>query len=267
MNLDQFRQLKAEMEKGTPETKQEQPSEQVETTEEKPEDTNTETKVETTEPPKVEETNKEGEVSIDGNTYRLDEIKEWQKGYLRQTDYTKKTQELAREREQTQSALQFLQQVQQNPEIAQQLSQQFNIPTLDPSQSRIQQLENQLMDMQLQNEISTLSSKYDDFDAREVLTLAKEKKLNSLEDAYLLSKSSKPTASTQQSIDVEALTAQITEQLRKEFESSQNTSSIIGSGGGTRQVEDKTPQLSASELKVAQNLGMSPKEYATWRGK
>jgi len=40
----------------------------------------------------------EGEIEIDGEKLTPDQIKEWKAGYLRQQDYTKKTQELAEEK-------------------------------------------------------------------------------------------------------------------------------------------------------------------------
>src|SRR5690606_7380480 len=61
-------------------------------------------------------------IDIGGEKFRLSEVQEWRKGYLRQSDYTRKTQRLAeRERElqqalqQVQPMLQLQQLLQSNP--------------------------------------------------------------------------------------------------------------------------------------------------------
>ena len=53
--------------------------------------------------------NDTGEIEIPGiGKVSTDEVKEWKQGYLRQSDYTRKTQELAHQREQLQNAEQLL---------------------------------------------------------------------------------------------------------------------------------------------------------------
>jgi len=66
---------------GTPEKEEEQPKEKEEVKEEEPE---------------------EPVVELDGEKIPVSEVKEWKQGYLRQQDYTKKTQALAEERRQLQ---------------------------------------------------------------------------------------------------------------------------------------------------------------------
>ncbi len=47
----------------------------------------------------IEQPEEVDEIDIDGEKVTLDDIREWKKWNLRQADYTRKTQELARERE------------------------------------------------------------------------------------------------------------------------------------------------------------------------
>ena len=107
--------LKGSEEEDTPEedTQEEQVAEEAEETEEAEEDPEeseeteeTEEEAEETEE-EAEETEEEAEESAkikfsDGREVTLDEVLEWEKGYMRQADYTRKTQELAEIRRQLQ---------------------------------------------------------------------------------------------------------------------------------------------------------------------
>jgi len=114
-------------------------------------------------------------ITIDGiGEVTLDELKN---GYLRQSDYTKKTQAVAREKDEVKDAVKFVEQLKANPELAQQVTNLAKgaVPkTLDPSQAKISELENKIYDMMLDNEVTKLQSKYPDFEAREVLAMAEE---------------------------------------------------------------------------------------------
>jgi hypothetical protein len=204
---------------------------------------------------------------IDGQEVTLEEL---QKGYLRQSDYTRKTQAVSRERQQIEQDLAIVEQLRSNPELAQQLS-EF-IPQLDSEKRRTAELEGKLFDLMLERDIDRLSSKYPDFDAREVLTVAQEKNLTNIEDAYLLLKSTQPQATTPQetkteepALDIQALTAQIKADLLKEL-AEQNTGSIIGSGGADVPPRVQAePQLTDMEKRVAQGMGLNDADYVKWR--
>jgi hypothetical protein len=201
---------------------------------------------------------------INGQQVTLDEL---QKGYLRQSDYTRKTQDIARQARELEYAKQVMERVKQNPEVAQQI--QF-----DPIAAERDLLEAQKMDLALQREVDTLGTKYADFDVAETLEFALAHQLPNLEDAYLLNKTYKgekpqirqtpSITQTTQAVtlpDMEALKAQIRQELLAE----QNTNTIITGQGGTTPVTPSAPHLTPQELSVAKNMGMSPEEYARWR--
>lgn len=193
-------------------------------------------------------------------------LEELQKGYLRQSDYTKKTQQLANQRREVEQAVSLFDQIKSNPDVAQQLSEQF--PELSPEQLRVQELETKYQDLLLEREVERLQSKYEDFDVREVLQVAYDKKLENIEDAYLLVRSQKaPTQSapTTQTLDIEQVKAQLRQELKQELELELGTTSIIQTGGATPPKTQDTPTLSNAEQKVARMMRLSDADYVKWR--
>lgn len=195
-------------------------------------------------------------IDIDGEKVSLDELR---RGYLRQSDYTKKTQDVARQQRELEFARQVVQKVQSNPEVQQAI--QYN-----PVEMERQLLEAERYDLMLQREVGELSNKYSDFEVSEVLDFALQRKMNNLEDAYLLNKQYK--GSTPQnnlqpnspSIDVESLKAQIRAELQAEL----NTSTIISGNSGQAPAPRRDVALSPEQAKVARAMRMSPEEYARW---
>ena len=115
-------------------------------------------------------------VEIDGKEVTIDELKN---GYLRQSDYTKKTQDLSRQREQTKEAVEFYDYLKANPTVAKQIQTNGGqVPdSIDPTLSKVKELEDKMYDMMLQNEIEGLTSKYPDFEIKDVLEIAKNKSI------------------------------------------------------------------------------------------
>lgn len=199
---------------------------------------------------------------INGQQVTLDEL---QRGYLRQSDYTRKTQDVAKQARELEQAREVMNRVRSNPEIAQSVG-------YDPVENERALLEAERYDLMLQQEVNSLSTKYADFEVSEVLDFALERKLNNLEDAYLLNKQYKQNVPSQpntnqpqytqsQPVDVEALKAQ----LRAELLAEQNTSTLISTQGGSAPTTPTAPQLSEAELRTAKAMRMSPEEYAKWR--
>jgi hypothetical protein len=280
MNIEEYRAMKAQIEEeqqNSTEKEQADVQTQQTATDTAQSTTQTETQGESTQPTggaeteapsSSSQTEQPKEITLDGETYKVEDVKRWKDGHMMQSDYTKKTQELAKEKREVQQALQFMQQLQANPDMAKQLSQELNMPQLDPEKSKVLELENKYHDLLLEKEINELTAKYEDFNPQEVLQLAFDKKLNNLEDAYLLSRSKRGTSQETkgQEVDVDSIKEQIRQELLKELQSEKDTSSIIQSGGEPV-VKDDSPKLSTSEVKVAKAMGMSPKEYAKWRNK
>ena len=194
-------------------------------------------------------------------------LEELQNGYLRQSDYTRKSQEVARHRKEADQALQVYTQLQQDPEKAKQLSEEYSLPQLDPSQSRMLDMETKYHDLLLERDIEKLSTKYTDFNETEVIQMALDKKLN-LEDAYQLVKQGKPVIPTETpQVDIASIKEQIRQELMQELQLNKDTQSIIQRSGDTPPSSAKEVSLTASEKKVAGMMKMTSDEYAKWRDK
>ena len=269
MNIMQYRALKAQEAQvsqtvdQTPSTPTPQVETQVKPPEEpaKQETTPTQTpevKVEPT-PPVIPD-----KITIDGiGEVSIDELKN---GYLRQTDYTQKTQEVARQKREVQDAVTFFEQIKRNPQVLQQITSNVQVPpTLDPATAKVIELENRVYDMMLEREIETLQNKYKDFEVKDVLEMAQKKNITNLEDAYHLVKSTKPQAPPQV-IDTNALKEQLRKELLKEIEAERSaTQTIITSNDTVAPVQDNSPKLSDAEKKVANMMRMSESDYVKWR--
>lgn len=275
MNIVEYRALKAqEAEQSNSKPEGEQPNVQAEQSTATPTTQTTETATQTS-----GATNQNGEqgdsgetnptvpqtVEIDGQQVPIEELT---KGYLRQSDYTRKTQELARERQQNQVAKQLYEAISSNPDVAKQIAEQTGIPYVDPQTAQVMELQNKYQDLLLEKEVNDLQSRYDDFDAKEVLQFAYDNRYENLEDAYLIMKS-KSLASTPapEPVDIQSLTEQIRQQVLAELQSNVDTGTIIQTGGESAPVRDNTPVLSQQEVKVARSLRMTPEEYVKWRDK
>ena len=124
-------------------------------------------------------------------------------GYQRQADYTRKTQELASQREQMQFATAIQEALQQDPAGTIELLQRhfgvqqeaFDEPEVpeftDPLErqmweidQKVQQIEQFRAEQQLQAELSRLQSKYQDFDPQTVVFEALKQGSNDLEAVY-----------------------------------------------------------------------------------
>lgn len=284
MNIEEYRALKAQ------EAEQKNSTEKEQTNVQANESTvishePTDTKTEQTNPVSVEEGDKGAtsteskeptqaqvdKITIDGKELSLEEIREFQKGYMLHSDYTQKTQALAEQRKQLAPLLQLQEQLQKNPELAKQIATEHGLTALDPDVQRTAQMEAELWELKLERELNTLESKYEDFNRQEVLQLAYDRRLDNLEDAYLLNKSLKPpVVNTEQEpkttgVDLEAIKREIREELKREFASQVDTTTLISTKSGNAPVQDNTPKLSEDEAKIAKIYGMTPEEYLKWR--
>ena len=215
MNLDQYRELKQ--------------IESKEKEEGKTEETKVEEKI--VEQPKVEEKKEENsKITIDG-IGEVD-IEELKKGYLRQNDYTKKTQELSNQKKELNDAVILHDFFKKNPEVAKLVAEKAPTLVTKVSQEgqKISELESKIELMKKENEIKELS-KNKDFNLVDVENFKEEKGLKSLTDAYHLLKGE---SSKTESIDIDAITKKIREDIMKEIASKNvDTRTIIGSGADT----------------------------------
>lgn len=262
MNIDEYREMKAKLEKeeGAKETPEPETEVQPEVVEEE-----TEAKEEPSKED-LEEESKPETIVVDGVELTIDELKQ---GYMRQSDYTRKTQEVKRERESVEEALSFMERLQSNPQVAQQLSHELDMPNLDPNTARHRDLENKYYDLLVETQVRELRDKYGEFDVKAVLETAYDNRLEDLEAAYHIvqgrSGASEPHVEPNIEQIREDLKAELMKELRSELEANVDTSTIINSSGGQAPVRDEGPRLSPREIEVARNMGMDPKEYAKWR--
>lgn len=272
MNITEYRAMKAQ------ESAQKEPEQPIKETTPPVETTPPEPSAPAT-PPVVEDKpiveDKTPEVPAEPQKINVDgigevTIQELKNGYLRQSDYTRKTQDVAKQRREMNEAIQLYENLKRNPALAQQLAEHTPVPpTLDPTTAKVVELETKLYDMMLQREIETLSNKYEDFDARQVLQVASDLNIVDVESAYTIWKSKQPVKAPEvPSVDINAIKEQLRQEILNEIQSEQKaTSTIISSTGGASPVKDNSPKLSETEIKVAKMMKMSPEEYAKWRDK
>ena len=256
MNIEEYRAMKArELEEAN-----------------KPQEPELETEVQETIQPEVTEPIAEEQIApveetlptkikIGDEEYEPEQLLEFKKGYARQLDYVEKMQELERQREELEYAVKMVEEIKSDPELYQRVA--TSAPELSPEAIKMRQLETELNNIKIQREVEVMVSKYPDFDAQKVAQVIEEKGITNLEDAYLLSVKSTP----QPTIDVEALKAQLREELLKEIEVSSVSPSLIGQNGVANTPSIKEVSLSNEEARVANMMGLSPDDYIKWRDK
>ena len=168
---------------------------------------------------------------------------------------------------QAQEAKIWFDKINENPEYAKAFAEDKGLAYIDPKDRAVKEIERRYQDMLVEKEIQALSTKYPDFDPQTVVGTAVQKGLNNLEDAYLLSKvANGGVAEMGNNVDVKALTEQIRQEVLNELQSQVSTTSMIGAGNGSTAVQPSGVELTAKELKVAQEFGISPAEYQKLKG-
>ena len=239
MNLDQFREIKA---KELEASKQEQPKDTKQVEETKPET-------------KQEETNTAPQKFNIPGIGEVD-IEELKSGYLRQSDYTKKTQEISTQKNEVKDAVVLYEFMKANPEVAKLVLEKApQVKGVSKEEQRIRELESEIALQKKNVEIADLASKDKNFNLVEVEKIMEERKLHSLTDAYKIWKSDngKPD------LDLESITKKIREDILKELNANVDTRTIVDGKGGD--VTHTQPELTAIEKKIAKNLKMSEADY------
>lgn len=144
-------------------------------------------------------------IKVDGEEQQVT-LEELQNGYQRQADYTRKTQEVAAEKERLQQAEAIVSALEYDPHgTLQTLARSYNVDygtpqqsqnnddyeEADPVQSKISELENKIAKQeqtqrvqQVEREVKTLQEKYGEFDRQELLNHALKNGIPNLEAAY-----------------------------------------------------------------------------------
>lgn len=190
-------------------------------------------------------------------------LTEVEQGYLRQADYTKKTQEIARINKQNEVAAKYFKAINSDPEFAEGIARRFDLPYMTQEESNMQQLISDNQTLLLERDVENLKLKFKDVDVQEVVKTAYENKIENLEDAYHLLQGRKSASAPP--ADIESLREQIRQEVARELQSNVDTSTTIGTGGAGQTVQSNAPELSTEEMRVAQNMNLSAVEYAKWK--
>lgn len=144
-------------------------------------------------------------VKIDGEELRVP-LSEALSGYQRQADYTRKTQELAQQREQMQFAAAIQSALERDPEAtidllvrhygvtrseAREMAAEVDDSSLDPAERKMRQMEQKIASFeefqsqqQIERELSRLQAQYPDFNVAEVVNTALRTGSTDLEGTY-----------------------------------------------------------------------------------
>lgn len=187
--------------------------------------------------------------NIDGEDFTLDQIKEWKQNGLRQSDYTKKTQELAEQRK-------ALGQVETPNE------------NVEPTDSeRLRKIEMDIENKKLDLEITNLKIKYPDFDDVAIINEATSRGITDLEFIYKAMREDKSS----EPIDMEAYKAQVLAEYKEQIATKKQTNkdatagSIVSSVGG-QPVTDYGDELTNQEKEFCGKRGWSYKYYVETKG-
>lgn len=207
------------------------------------------------------------EFEIEGlGMVKVDDIKEWQRGNLRQSDYTRKTQELAKQREENADALEVYNYLRDNPNIIQTLKaideqgvvNQNIINKATPESDMLREVMFKQRSMELDGKLEQLKQEHGDFDAVELLNTASAMKTDDLEKVWKVINYDKIVINEQQAI--EKAKAQIKAELEQ---NRQSTQTIVSTPA--QQVQQTAQVLTPDEIRVATGMGLSKEEYSKWK--
>jgi hypothetical protein len=202
------------------------------------------------------------EIEIDGiGKVKAEDIKEWKLGYMRQSDYTKKTQEIARQRSEAKDAMEIYNYLKQNPQIAQALAdgdagalKGTPIAGKIAKNPQLEDVNYRLATIELDAKLTALKSKYPDFNEVEVLTEADRLGVSDLEFVYNAIRGKK----------VDEMKEALTKQIKNEL-----TEKIRKNGIETQTIispNDTTPSdnygLTPAQIAIATKMNLTPEQYA-----
>lgn len=208
----------------------------------------------------------EDKVHIEGlGDFTIDELKEFRNGYLRQSDYTRKTQELARQRQEAQDALELYNYLRDNPQMVEALMKMDNganaqtIQRATPENAMMQQIIHTQKAMEIEMRLNELKSKYgNDIDEVALFQKANQLQTNDLEFVYKALQYDNLLAEKQQAQQTAASNLQAEIAANK-----QAVATIVSPRQGN--VVTQTPTLSADEKRVAALMGLSESDYLKWK--
>lgn len=193
-------------------------------------------------------------VKVDGEEQQVT-LEELQNGYQRQADYTRKTQEIAVERERLQQAEAIVSALENDPSgTLQTLARSFNVDTfdqpqtnedgyeLDATEKKLVELESKLAKQeqaqrvqQVEREVDTLQEKYGEFDRKELLNHALKHGIPNLEAAYTHMRFN----------EVKSTADKLTQE--QEITNKKREAAVVAPGGSTQSgtTPEPTPQVTS----------------------
>ena len=205
-------------------------------------------------------------VHIEGfGDFTVEELKEFKNGYLRQSDYTRKTQEHARQREEAQDALELYEFLQNNPQIVNALMQTNNgnfnhvIQKATPENAMMQQILHNQKAIEIEMKLNDLKNRYgSDIDEVALFQKATELKTDDLEFVYKALQYDNLVAN-----QAKAAQAAVNN-IKAEIDANKAAVSTIISTNQSS-VAQPTSTLSEAEKKVAAQMGISEADYLKWK--
>lgn len=205
--------------------------------------------------------------NIDGvGEFTADEIREMRNGGLRQSDYTRKTQELARQREELKDAQELYDYLRANPHLVQAMKEAETNPNSvafrhapSAETEMLKQLAYNQKAMETDMKLNALRQKYGEIDEIALFNKASELRTDDLEFVY------KALNYNNSQYDERAMIEKAKAELKAELEANKN---VVSTTVSTRQNSIPThgnETLSAEEKRIAAAMGMSESEYAKWK--
>ena len=198
-------------------------------------------------------------VKIDGEEQQVT-LEELQQGYQRQADYTRKTQEIAAERDRLQQAEAIVSALEHDPEgTLQTLAHSFNVAPItgqqvsddeyaevDPTQQKLAELEQKIARQEqiervqrVEREVSTLQEKYGEFNREELLNHALKNGIPNLEAAYTHMRFN----------DVKSTADKLSQE--QEITNKKREAAVVTPGGSTQSGVETEPTPQVSSLREA----------------
>ena len=198
-------------------------------------------------------------VKVDGEEQQVS-LEELQQGYQRQADYTRKTQEIAAERDRLQQAEAIVSALEHDPEgTLQTLAHSFNVAPItgqqvsddeyaevDPTQQKLAELEHKIARQEqmervqrVEREVSTLQEKYGEFNREELLNHALKNGIPNLEAAYTHMRFN----------DVKTTADKLSQE--QEITNKKREAAVVTPGGSTQSGVETEPTPQVSSLREA----------------
>lgn len=199
--------------------------------------------------------------------FTADEIREMRNSGLRQADYTRKTQELARQREELHNAKDLIDYLNSNPHIVEAMKQAEANPNGFATQrapsaesDMIRQIAYNQKALETDMKLNELKQKYgNDVDEVAVLEKATELGTEDLEFVY------KSLAFDRSNSDTRKYIEQAKAELKAEMLQNKDVVSTTVKNKAVDISSTKVSELTPEEKRIAAAMGLSDSEYLKWR--